>query len=34
MSCTIQDGEILVSHDGGSFAITPIKLKEANANAY
>jgi len=30
MSCTIQDGEILVSHEGGSFAISPIKLKEAN----
>jgi len=28
MSCTIQDGQILVSHDGGSFDITPITLKE------
>lgn len=28
LSCTIQDGEILVSHDTGSFEITPIILKE------
>lgn len=27
MSCTIQDGEILVSADTGSFAITPVTLK-------
>jgi uncharacterized protein YaeQ len=27
MSCTIQDSQILVSHDGGSFDITPIILK-------
>lgn len=30
MSCTIQDGQILVSHDGGSFDITPVTLKERN----
>lgn len=34
MSCTIQDGEILVSHEGGSFAVTPLILKEANAHSY
>jgi uncharacterized protein YaeQ len=28
LSCTIQDGEILVSHDSGSFEITPVILKE------
>jgi uncharacterized protein YaeQ len=28
MSCTIQDGQILVSYDGGSFDITPVTLKE------
>jgi uncharacterized protein YaeQ len=28
MSCTIQDSQILVSHDSGSFDITPITLKE------
>ncbi len=27
-SCTIQDSQILVSHDGGSFEITPVILKE------
>lgn len=27
MSCTIQDGQILVSHDAGSFDITPVMLK-------
>lgn len=27
ISCTIQDGEILVSHEAGSFAITPVTLK-------
>ncbi|MEI6227740.1 MAG: YaeQ family protein [Methylophilaceae bacterium] len=27
MSCTIQDGQILVSHDTGSFDITPVMLK-------
>jgi uncharacterized protein YaeQ len=34
MSCTIQDGEILVSHDGGSFAVTPQVLKAINAPSY
>ena len=28
ISCTIQDSEILVSHDSGSFDITPMILKE------
>ena len=28
VSCTIQDGHILVSHVGGSFDITPLILKE------
>ncbi len=28
ISCTIQDSEILVSHDSGSFEITPVILKE------
>lgn len=28
ISCTTQDSQILVSHDGGSFDITPITLKE------
>ena len=28
ISCTIQDNEILVSHDSGSFDITPMILKE------
>lgn len=28
LSCTIQDNQILVSHDAGSFDITPIILKE------
>jgi len=28
ISLTIQDGQILVSHQGGSFEITPIILKE------
>ncbi len=27
MSCSIQDGQILVSHDTGSFDITPVMLK-------
>ncbi len=27
ISCTIQDGQILVGHETGSFDITPIKLK-------
>ncbi|NOT15199.1 MAG: YaeQ family protein [Methylotenera sp.] len=28
ISCTIQDGQILVGHDTGSFELTPIVLKE------
>ena len=32
MSCTIQDAEMLVSHAGGSFAVSPIVLKEAQAD--
>jgi uncharacterized protein YaeQ len=31
LSCTIQDGQILVSCDGGSFDITPVILKEPSA---
>jgi hypothetical protein len=31
MACTIQDAEILVSNDAGSFTITPQILKKANA---
>jgi uncharacterized protein YaeQ len=27
ISCTIQDGQILVSHDTGSFDISPVMLK-------
>jgi uncharacterized protein YaeQ len=27
LSCSIQDGQMLVSHDEGSFEITPVKLK-------
>ena len=30
IACTIQDGEILVSNDAGSFAITPQMLKEVS----
>ena len=30
LSCSIQDGEILVSNDAGSFTITPVILKEPN----
>ena len=30
ISLTIQDGQILVSHQGGSFEITPLILKEPN----
>ncbi|OGV77925.1 MAG: hypothetical protein A3I83_00940 [Methylotenera sp. RIFCSPLOWO2_02_FULL_45_14] len=30
ISCTIQDGEILLGHDGGSFDITPVILKQPN----
>jgi uncharacterized protein YaeQ len=29
LSCTIQDGHVLVSHDTGSFEITPVILKES-----
>ena len=32
VSCTIQDGEILVSHDGGSFDISPRLLKAKSQN--
>lgn len=28
ISCTIQDDQIMVGHDGGSFDITPVTLKE------
>ena len=28
IACTIQDGEILVSNDAGSFTITPVVLKK------
>lgn len=28
ISCTIQDGQIMVGHEGGSFDITPVLLKE------
>ena len=31
ISCTIQDGQIMVGHDNGSFDITPIILKEPSA---
>ena len=31
LSCTVQDNEILVSHDNGSFTITPVILKQASA---
>ena len=30
IACTIQDSEILVSHDTGSFAISPVILKAAS----
>ncbi len=30
ISCTIQDNQILVSHDTGSFDITPVVLKESS----
>jgi uncharacterized protein YaeQ len=29
LSCSIQDGQILISHDTGSFDITPVILKES-----
>ena len=28
ISCTVQDGEVLLSHDSGSFDITPVILKQ------
>ena len=28
ISCTVQDGEVLLSHDSGSFDMTPVILKE------
>jgi uncharacterized protein YaeQ len=28
ISCTVQDGQVLLSHDSGSFDITPVILKE------
>jgi uncharacterized protein YaeQ len=31
ISCTVQDGQILLSHDAGSVEITPILLKENTA---
>jgi uncharacterized protein YaeQ len=31
MSCTVQDSEILVSHDAGSFTVAPVILKQASA---
>ena len=31
ISCTIQDSQILVSHDGGSFDVTPVILKEKSS---
>ena len=31
LSCTIQDGHILVSHEGGSFDVTPAILKEKSS---
>lgn len=31
ISCTIQDGQIMVGHDGGSFEITPVILKEPSS---
>ncbi len=31
IACTIQDSEILVSNDAGSFTITPMILKQPNA---
>jgi uncharacterized protein YaeQ len=30
ISCTIQDAEILVSHDTDSFEITPVILKQSS----
>ena len=31
ISCTIQDGQIMVGHDSGSFDISPVVLKTASA---
>ena len=31
ISCTIQDGQIMVGYDGGSFEITPVILKNPSA---
>ncbi|MDO9394564.1 MAG: YaeQ family protein, partial [Methylotenera sp.] len=31
ISCTIQDGQIMVGHDGGSFEIMPVILKEPSS---
>lgn len=31
ISCTIQDGQVLVGHETGSFNISPLFLKEPNA---
>jgi uncharacterized protein YaeQ len=31
ISCTIQDGQIMVGFDGGTVDITPVKLKEPSA---
>ena len=31
IACTIQDGEILVSNDAGSFIVAPVILKQASA---
>ena len=28
IACTVQDSEILISHDAGSFTITPVMLKQ------
>jgi len=30
VSCTIQDGHIMVGHDGGTLDITPVVLKESS----
>ena len=30
ISCTIQDSQILVNHEGGSFDVTPVILKEVS----
>ena len=31
LSCTVQDSEILISHDVGSFTVVPVILKQASA---